>query len=308
MRFSLCVLLSISMFFTALQSMAYPLHIGHDRGVALLEKQPLRVVALNWTQAEMLLTLGITPVGLTSIKGYRQWQSNHPPLPDGVAELGHRGTPSLQAIAQLKPDLILGYSFRHAKLYQQLSAIAPTLIFDQYPTLSDSRNYFQRMQTIFMAVAQAVNKTAEAELALEVMHQRIAAAKQRIADAKREQETTLFGKFVGMGMGMRVYADQSLPGALINELGMTNGLEHGLPGRDFTHLQLAQLAQLQPTNLLYVGDLHKEGKKIISSPIWPLLTFVKQETLYSVPQLWSFGGPVAAQRMAEAFADALVNQ
>jgi len=49
-----------------------------------------RTVALNWSAAEMLLSLGIKPVGLTSINGYRKWQSNHPALPEGVAEVGNR--------------------------------------------------------------------------------------------------------------------------------------------------------------------------------------------------------------------------
>ena len=156
-----------------------------------------------------------------------------------------------------------------------------------------------------MQLAQALDKTSTAKSVLMNMHQRIDVAKQKVLAANRVNQMTLFGKFVGMGVGMRVYTDQSLPGALINQLGLLNGLNQGLPGRDFTHFQLSQLAQLQSLNLLYVGDLHKEGKKIVESPIWPLLPFVKEGRLYPVEQLWSFGGPVAAQRMAEAFAEAL---
>ncbi len=47
--------------------------IQHDAGHLILDHSPRRIAALNWTQAEMLLSLGISPVGVTSVQGYRQW-------------------------------------------------------------------------------------------------------------------------------------------------------------------------------------------------------------------------------------------
>lgn len=281
--------------------------VTHDLGRTHINGVPQRVVVLNWTQAEVLLTLDTVPVGVPTLAGYRYWQSNHPPMPtQGVVDIGHRGMPSLQAIAALKPDLIIGYRFRHAKLYQQLQAIAPTLIFSQYPSADDPRNYFERMQANFKTVAEVLGKSSQADTILANMHRDIAAAQQRIVASGRAGEATLFGKFVGMGMGLRVYGDQSLAGAIIQRLGLRNAWSDSLPGRDFTHLQLVQLSQLDNANLIYVGELHKEGMNIVSSPVWPLLPFVQQQRLYQSPQLWNFGGPVSASRMAASFADVLL--
>lgn len=293
--------------------------LTHDLGQTFLAQPAKRVVALNWSQTEMLLTLGITPVGVADMKGYRFWQSNHPPLPefkvneDGkssvkIIELGHRGVPSLSAIMALKPDLIIGYRFRHAKIYQQLQKIAPTLIFNQYPQGTDQTDYLQRMQRIFKTVAQATDKAVKAEQVLAAMHQRIANAQQQLIARGRQGEITVMGKFVGMGLGLRVYSDQALSGALINKLGLVNAWPEGTLGRDFSHLQLAQLTQLQCDNFIYVGDLQRQGGKMVNSPLWQRLSFVKQQRLYAAPTLWNFGGPVSAARMAEVIVARLLSQ
>ena len=142
----------------------------HDFGEVTLDETPQKVAALNWTQTEFLLSLGIIPAGVTTLKGYRYWQSDNPPLPeDGVSELG-RGEPSFEALAALNPDLILGYNWRHGRMYHRLQAIAPTALYRQYPTNDDSRDYFLRMQANFRSVAELVNRREEAEKAIADMN------------------------------------------------------------------------------------------------------------------------------------------
>ena len=119
-NFFFCVTTVITLFFSSVvysEQASDLLKIAEVNNDALplsipntLIQQP-RVVTLNWSATEMLLSLGIQPVAMTSKKGYRKWQSNHPEVPDQVLEIGNRAFPNLPTIVQQNPDLIVGYPF-----------------------------------------------------------------------------------------------------------------------------------------------------------------------------------------------------
>lgn len=268
------------------------------------EKIPDKIAVLNWTQAEMLLTLGMTPVGVTSINGYKEWQSNTPVLPDGVQELGLRSEPSLEAIAALKPDLILGYQWRHNRIISELEAIAPTVLFTQYP-LTDNSSYYHRMQSIFRSVARLIGQTALAEEKLREMQQLMDQARRRIQQAGMTGHSVVVGKFVGMGLGLRVYADASMAGAIVNELGLVNSWHSALPGRDFTHIDLLKLTTIGNASLLIIGSQPGDLPAMTRSPVWQAIPAVREERVHYLPALWSFGGPLSASRMATAIVSQL---
>lgn len=271
-----------------------------------LPKPALRVVALNWSVVEMLLTLDIVPVGVTQGNGYRKWQTNHPALPKNVTEIGSRQEPSLAAIAALKPDLIIGYEFRHRRILNSLQSIAPTLLYQQFPRASQTDfRYFEQSQAVFLGVAKALNKTEKAKATIKTLDRRLAELKQQLSDAGLADTKISFGKFVGMGYGLRVFTDISLAGSIINELGLEYTWHDGLPGKDFTHLQLEQLPALQNSHLLLAGN-QVDGERMMHSPVWPLLPFVQNNNSSDVPPLFSFGGPLSAIKMAEAFSQSLL--
>ena len=64
------------------------------------------MVSLEWGETEMLVSLGVQPVGVADIKGYNTW--NTAAKLDGSAkDVGTRGEPSVDSIAALQPDLIV---------------------------------------------------------------------------------------------------------------------------------------------------------------------------------------------------------
>ena len=272
------------------------------------KQTPHRIAALNWTQAEMLLTLGVVPAGVTSIKGYKKWQSNTPPMPEGVKELGLRTEPGLETIAALKPDLILGYKWRHSRIANVLEAIAPTVLYSQYPSPSNPENYYQRMQTIFRAVAALVGEEKRAEQQLQAMQQVVGQARNDILAAGMVNQPVVVGKFVGMGLGLRVYADASMAGAIVNELGLTNSWHKTLPGRDFTHVDLLKLTTIGDASLIIIGSEPDSLPAMTRSPVWQQIPAVREGRIYYLPALWSFGGPLSASRMATAIASHLTGE
>lgn len=283
--------------------------IQHDAGESVFVETPQRIVALTWSHAEILLTLGVTPVGVATVSGYRKWQSNNPELPSSVVDLGHRGNPSLEQIAKLKPDLILGYNFRHHALLNRLQAIAPTVLYRQYPSGNDAEfRYFEQMLRITRDLGVLLNKEQEAEAATHRMEISIAKARADIEAAGLRGESVLLGKFVGMGMGLRVYSDASMGADVATQLGLQNIWQFGLPGRDFSHIQLPQMMNLDDCHLIIFGDDNNEAEAMQGSAIWPHLSFVKSGQVYRVPNSWGFGGPLSAQLMAESIRNALVGR
>lgn len=99
--------------------------VEHARGTATVPDEPRRVVVLEPVELDTAVALGVTPVGAavaSNVAGVPSYLGV-----DSVEPVGTVPEPDLEAIAALKPDLILGTESRHSKLYDQLAAIAPTV-------------------------------------------------------------------------------------------------------------------------------------------------------------------------------------
>jgi iron complex transport system substrate-binding protein len=107
---------------------AYPRTITHDKGTTVLPAQPQRIVALDNSLVEAVVLLKRPLVG--GISSYRDLKGFPPYLGEAVKtteEVGPLASPDLEAIAALKPDLIVSATVRHEALYDELSKIAPTV-------------------------------------------------------------------------------------------------------------------------------------------------------------------------------------
>lgn len=101
--------------------------VTHARGTTDVPADPQRVVVLEPVQLDTAVALGEVPVGAavlseaTGVPAYLGAEAA------GIATVGTVAEPSLEKIAALRPDLILGTESRHGALYDQLSGIAPTV-------------------------------------------------------------------------------------------------------------------------------------------------------------------------------------
>ena len=143
--------------------------ITHALGVTKVPKSPQRIVALTGTSdLEALLVVRIKPfaaagddrVGL----GRKVWQPHLKDQMQGVEMLPSRRNVSLEKVATLQPDLIIGASAQVEAAYPQLSQIAPTV------PLENS----QPWQESLRLVAEVVGETAQAETWIAAFEQRLA--------------------------------------------------------------------------------------------------------------------------------------
>jgi iron complex transport system substrate-binding protein len=106
---------------------AGPHVVQHAMGETEVPGDPQRVVVLDSSFLDASIALGVVPVGATEgtagigLPAY---------LGDSIADIelvGDTTTPNLELVAAMQPDLILAAKVRHEALYDQLSAIAPTV-------------------------------------------------------------------------------------------------------------------------------------------------------------------------------------
>jgi len=107
---------------------SFPRTITHDKGTTKIAARPQRIVALDNSLVEAVVLLKQPLVG--GISSYRDLKGFPPYLGDAVkktTEVGPMESPDLEAIAALKPDLIVSATIRHDAIYDELSKIAPTV-------------------------------------------------------------------------------------------------------------------------------------------------------------------------------------
>jgi iron complex transport system substrate-binding protein len=180
--------------------------VADARGEVTVPDAPKRVVALEPVELDTAVALGVTPVGAavaataTGIPSYL-----------GVADVATVGTvaePDLEAIAALKPDLILGTEARHSKLYDQLSAIAPTVFM---ATQADP------WQQNVLLIGDALNRKDEAQKLLDGFNARC---------AQIGSEHQVAGKTANLirpmdASKLRIYSPTSFAGSALECVGFT---------------------------------------------------------------------------------------
>ena len=130
--------------------------VTHALGTIGVPESVERVIAIDWDFAEMVLALGMQPVGVADIGGYEKWVDVPAALDGSVVDVGRRQEPNLERIAELRPDLIITSTGRAANNYDALNAIAPALMFNMYP--EDGSSHYEAMLSAFRAVAEALNR------------------------------------------------------------------------------------------------------------------------------------------------------
>lgn len=125
-------------------AVGFPRTVEHAMGKTEIKTKPKRVVALDASFVDATLILD------TPVVGYTDYRSINGKLPDYLGDdrttygseaqaVGTLAEPNLEKIAELDPDLIITAKVRHEKLYDQLSAIAPTIMSETTgPTWKDN--------------------------------------------------------------------------------------------------------------------------------------------------------------------------
>jgi iron complex transport system substrate-binding protein len=264
----------------------FPRTITHARGTTRLERKPERIVVLDTGEIDQVLALGIVPVGTATPNG--TIPSYLQPQLQGSTNVGSLDGLRLEAIAALRPDLILGSQLRVDELYDQLSAIAPTVL--------SIRPGFPWKENLLLAGVTLGEETRATELLNDY---------QRRADAIRAQftEPPTISLLRFMPDRIRLYGNLSMIGVVLRDVGLPRP-----PNQNIEELAAEispeRISEADADWIFYSSYGPRDGTaegSVVGGELWNRLGAVQRGTARPVDdEVWFLGlGPLGASRVLD---------
>ncbi|WP_051709489.1 ABC transporter substrate-binding protein [Streptomyces sp. NRRL S-350] len=258
--------------------------VRHARGESTVPARAARVVALDTDALDSVVTLGLAPVGATTVSAGAPFPSYLPAARlAGTKAVGVIGQPSLEAIAALRPDLILSNQVRDDRRYDELSKIAPT-VFSKTTGPTWKENVRLHAEALGRQTeAQAADATYRAKLRdlVTALGGPAAAAATRVEMAR----------FLA-GAPTRLYLDDTFVGSLFKDLGLGRPANQGKPGFSI-EISPEQVDQADADVIFYsvYGDAAKSAVgRITEGALWKNLDAVRNGRVFEVrDDLWMLG-------------------
>ncbi|MEK3910805.1 ABC transporter substrate-binding protein [Paenibacillus sp. FSL H7-0331] len=275
--------------------------VKHAMGETKIKGTPKRVVVLGNDAVEAALELGFKPVGMVKAWGVAPMYDHLKSKLEGVQIVGDENQPNLEAIAALKPDLIIGIKLRQEKIYDQLSSIAPTVFSER--TNSD-------MLINFKVYSEALNKKAEGEQKIADYEKRIKELQSKLGDRINTKISLV--RFY-LGDKVRIYYKDTFAGGIIQKIGLKRPAAQDkdtfadIIGKE-------RIPDLEGDILFYFtleddkGETTKAEKEWQQETLWKNLDVVKKGNAHKVNDgIWnSSGGIISANLLLDELTKYLI--
>ncbi|MGW6399475.1 ABC transporter substrate-binding protein [Streptomyces sp. NPDC055134] len=275
---------------------AFPRTLKTVMGDVKIPAQPQRVVVLDTGELDDVTLLGIDPVG--AVAPHFKTGGGFPTYLKGelgdTMDVGPALEPNLEKIASLKPDLILSSKVRHEKVYDKLSAIAPTVF-----TETTGGVWKENLKVH----AEALGLEKEAGAKLKEYETRAAALGEAIK--KKNDGTMPSASVVRFIAGpTRLYQSNSYSGVVLDDIGLVRPKSQISDNPDVTMKDVSpEQIDRADADLIFVTTADTpdktQQKKVTSNPVWKDLPAVKKGNVHTVAdETWMSGiGVQAAEQM-----------
>ncbi|MCD8488894.1 MAG: iron-siderophore ABC transporter substrate-binding protein [Desertifilum sp.] len=267
--------------------------VQHVMGETCVPLNPQRIVTLDGFGLDALLALGVQPVGAANpFSSYLDDRLVDIPL------LGRPQEPSLERIVMLKPDLILAFSWYHQPLYDRLSQIAPTVVYDF--------NHGREVREIVQFIGQTIGQPEKAAQVLADYDRRLAALRANMTSPPTVSLIRIHQQ--GVGLMQR----GSFPGYILEQAGLSRpanqqGIEIDKENGVWRHIQIniskEQIAEVDADVLFVFNDVDPSSEQRLqqmkTDPLWSRLDVVQRDRVYEVPAYWGCCGLIAANRVVD---------
>lgn len=257
--------------------------VKHAMGETEIKGTPLKVVTLFQGATDVVVSLGMKPVGVVESWVQQPVYEYLRADLEGVPVIGQETQPNLEEIHKLQPDLILATKSRHEDIYEQLSQIAPTVVTE---TLYDWK------ETLAKA-GEAMNVQDKSDQLLADWEARVADFKQKMGDRLPIEATITNFRADQVRIFYMGYA-----GRILKDLGFTRP-----PGHDDEEtwgVQLASKESIPDMNADMIfnfnsgtdtGAIQKNYEEWTKSKLWTNLDAVRNGKLVQVDEVaWNSAG------------------
>ncbi|MFI6285884.1 ABC transporter substrate-binding protein [Streptomyces sp. NPDC051018] len=266
-------------------------------GEVKVPASPQRVVVLDTAELDSAITLGVKPVGATHTAAETDFLSYLPKdKVAGIKNLGEMMTPNMEAIAALKPDLILTSKIRHAARYDALSKIAPTV-------MTETTGYPWKEN--FQVHAQALGRTAEAKKAVDAYEARAAEVTTGLGGPAKAAATKVNVVRFMEGADVRIYGKQNYIATILADVGLGRAPIADRAKEGFSYDVSPEKIDLADADVIFhstYGDPEKAKQtQTLSSGLWKNMKAVKDGKVFATDdELWIQGiGYTAAGKILD---------
>ncbi|WP_336778399.1 Fe(3+)-hydroxamate ABC transporter substrate-binding protein FhuD [Pantoea sp. USHLN256] len=257
-----------------------------------------RILALEWLPVELLMALGVTPLGVADMHNYNIWVGD-PLLPSSVIDLGLRTEPNLELMTQLEPTLIL-HSNGYGPALDKLQRIAPTMGFDlnsgDGKPLSTARHSLQ-------ALGARIGREAQAVQHLQDVDEQLAAARERL---KPWADRPLLLMSLMDSRHAITFGKNSLFLEVMEILGLRNAWQGETNFWGSAVVGLERLAEVGNVQVIcFDHDNDRDMQQVMKTALWQALPFVRAQRFQRVPAVWYYGATYSALKFVRVLEHAL---
>ncbi|MBT2505344.1 iron-siderophore ABC transporter substrate-binding protein [Streptomyces sp. ISL-98] len=266
-------------------------------GDVKVAEHPKRVVVLDTAELDSAITLGVKPVGSTHVEASSGFLSYLPKdKVAGIKDVGEMMNPNMEAIAALRPDVILTSKIRHGDKYAELKKIAPTVMTETtgYPWKENFRTH-----------ADALGKKAEAEKVVADYQAHAKKVTDAVGGPAKAKETEVNVIRFMEGSDIRLYGDQSYIATLLADVGVGRPAISKKAKDGFSYDLSPEKIDLADTDVIFqstYGDPKKAKEtQTTGSGLWKNMSAVKNGKVFTVDdELWIQGiGYTAADKILD---------
>ncbi|USK34551.1 ABC transporter substrate-binding protein [Bacillus sp. F19] len=264
------------------------IEVEHALGKTVLDKKPEKIVVLEFSYTDALMTLDVQPIGIADDDDPDLFMDTVREQLEDYTSIGSRYEPNIEMISSLQPDLIIADLNHHKNIYDQLNEIAPTIVLDDHQA-----NYNQMLDN-YLLIAKAIGKEEEGKDRLEEHNQKIEEAKQKLGDTAITVLPTVTNP-----EGFFAHSDHSYTGSFLTSIGFDDPVKSE---DSYPKLSLEQLVETNPQAIFLLPATEEtivdEWEK---NPLWQEIDAVKNNKVFTVERRdWALSrGLIGSEKMIE---------
>lgn len=266
----------------------------------LLTPDPRRIVAINWSAAETLLSLGITPLAISDSNYFRR-RIIRPVLPQSVQDVGPFWEPNMEMLRALRPSLIISDELP-AQVIARMATIAPVETVSAWKVQGDR---WTALQQWAQELATRLGAEAAARHFLQASDEEMATYRSRLAPHAGER--TLVIVLDQDGKHAMIYGKGTLADSALTHLGLTNAWQRPVNAIGVARVGIEQLALIECDRLFFTElptTMTRLTRRRQPRGLWQQLPLVRDGKTTELQHFFPFGGIATALGLAQQIADA----
>ncbi|MEO1799551.1 MAG: ABC transporter substrate-binding protein [Cyanobacteria bacterium J06629_2] len=250
-----------------------------------LKRSPKRIVCLSAAGLDILIELGLEPVGYLS-KGVAGNKDFYGDRAKKFAGVGSWMFPDCRAIKNLQPDLIIGWTFPHRFYGGKLNRLAATYLM--------GGNGYQGSLRRLRDIARLTGRLSKAERKVACLQERLTRYYSSIPQHK--YKTVLFMGGSNLNYISRQFIVETNAGTMGSIVEQFTNYPWPEPPRNrepgLTSISLEKILAVNP-DIIFV-QTYPPAKTPLSEQLkgdclWQQLTAVQSQNVYEIEQLWHYG-------------------